>query len=106
VKTIALERGLEELKQALEERGYHTVYADAMDAPVSVYIYQEQHTLDQESFHSSLNNSMYFYISLVGDNLHGSFADGCTGGRYPGQGSRRSQRGYRHSQYQKRNQQC
>jgi hypothetical protein len=58
VKTIALERGLEELKQALEERGYHTVYADAMDAPVSVYIYQEQHTLDQESFHSSLNNSM------------------------------------------------
>lgn len=66
MKTIALERGLEELKQALEERGYQTVYADAMDTPVSVYIYQEQHTLDQQSFHSSFNNSM-----VSGSNLPG-----------------------------------
>ena len=30
MKTIALERGLEELKQALEEHGYNTVFADEM----------------------------------------------------------------------------
>ena len=57
MKIIALERGLEELKQFLDERGYNTVYADEADTAVSVYIYQEQNALGQISLHSSLNNT-------------------------------------------------
>jgi hypothetical protein len=57
VKIIALERGLDELKQFLDERGYNTVYADEADTAVSVYIYQEQNALGQISLHSSLNNT-------------------------------------------------
>lgn len=57
MKTIALERGLEPLKQILEENGYHTVFADEMDAWVSAYIYQDNNALGQHSLHSSLNNS-------------------------------------------------
>jgi len=52
-----LERGLDELKQFLDERGYNTVYADEADTAVSVYIYQEQNALGQISLHSSLNNT-------------------------------------------------
>ncbi len=57
MKIIALERGLDELKQFLDERGYNTVYADEADTAVSVYIYQEQNALGQISLHSSLNNT-------------------------------------------------
>ena len=57
-KRQALERGLEDLKNALEERGYHTVFADEMNSYVSAYIYQEQNTLGQQNFHDSLNSSM------------------------------------------------
>lgn len=57
MKTIALERGLEALKQKLEEKGYHTVFADEMDAWVSAYIYLDNNALGKQSLHSSLNNS-------------------------------------------------
>ena len=53
MKTIALERGLEELKQALEEHGYNTVFADEIDTPVSVYIYQGQNSPGQAGLYSS-----------------------------------------------------
>lgn len=58
MKTIALERGLEELKQALEEHGYNTVFADEIDTPVSVYIYQGQNSSGQSGLYSSLDNYM------------------------------------------------
>ncbi|HHU48803.1 MAG: YkuS family protein [Caldicoprobacterales bacterium] len=58
MKTIALERGLEELKQALEEHGYNTVFADEIDTPVSVYIYQGQNSPGQAGLYSSLDNYM------------------------------------------------
>ena len=57
MKSIALERGLEALKQILEEKGYHTVFADEMDAWVSAYIYQDNNALGKQSLHSTLNNS-------------------------------------------------
>ena len=56
MKIIALERGLEELKQYLDERGYNTVFADEADAAVSVYIYQEQNALENMNLNSSLSN--------------------------------------------------
>ena len=41
MKIIALERGLEELKQFLDDNGYTTIFADESDSAVSVYIYQD-----------------------------------------------------------------
>ncbi len=57
MKTIALERGLEALKQILDEKGYQTVFADEMDTWVSAYIYQDRNALGQQSLLGSLNNS-------------------------------------------------
>ncbi|MGI6569821.1 MAG: YkuS family protein [Caldicoprobacterales bacterium] len=56
MKIIALERGLEELKPALEARGYKAVFADEIEGSISAYIYQGQNLLGQQSFHSALNN--------------------------------------------------
>jgi hypothetical protein len=58
MKTIAIERGLEELKAILEQRGYHAVYEDEITGYVSAYVYQGPNTLGQQAFHSSLNNSL------------------------------------------------
>ena len=38
MKIIALERGLEELKPALEARGYKAVFADEIEGSISAYI--------------------------------------------------------------------
>ncbi|NLU36288.1 MAG: hypothetical protein GXX01_04610 [Clostridiales bacterium] len=58
MKVIAIERGLEELKQSLEEKGYNTVFADEADTPVSVYIYKDQNALEQVSFQSSTGSRL------------------------------------------------
>jgi len=58
MKIIAVERGLEELKQALEERGYKTVFPDEINTPVTAYIYKNQNALEQVNFQSSLNDYM------------------------------------------------
>jgi hypothetical protein len=58
MKTIALERGLDDLKAILEQRGYDTVYEDEINGYVSAYIYQEQDILSRQTFHASLNNSL------------------------------------------------
>lgn len=65
MKTIALERGLEPLKQILEEKGYHTVYEDEMDGWVSAYIYQDTNAIGQQSLHTTLNNSLMSNTSEV-----------------------------------------
>lgn len=58
METIALERGLENLKAALEQRGYHAVFEDEITGYVSAYVYQGENTLGQQALHASLNNSL------------------------------------------------
>lgn len=58
MKTIAFQRGLEQLKSTLEQRGYDTIYEDEIDGYISAYIYQNQHTLGEQTFHASLNSSL------------------------------------------------
>lgn len=59
MKIIALERGLEELKQFLDDNGYTTIFADESDSAVSVYIYQDHNGLEHMSFNSSLTNTSF-----------------------------------------------
>ncbi|HHY83299.1 MAG TPA: hypothetical protein GX505_11595 [Clostridiales bacterium] len=58
MSTIALERGLDELKSYLDNQGYKTVYADEIDGNISVYIYLDQNILGQQTFHAALDNSL------------------------------------------------
>ena len=58
MKTIALERGLEELKRILEQQGYSTVYEDEVTGYVSAYIYREQRILGQQPFPASLESGL------------------------------------------------
>jgi hypothetical protein len=58
MKTIALEKGMDELKTALEQRGYRTVYEDEIASYVDAYLYTDPYVLGQQSFHASLNNSL------------------------------------------------
>ena len=64
MKVIALERGLEELKDSLERYGYQTVFADEITGWISAYIYQEENALAQPALHSTLNNSLSSAASL------------------------------------------
>ena len=58
MKTVVLERGMDDLKTTLEQRGYSIVYTDEITGgDISAYIYEDDNTLVQSSFHSSLNNS-------------------------------------------------
>jgi len=56
--TVALERGLDELKSYLDSQGYKTVYADEIDGYVSVYIYLDQNALGRQTLHAALDNSL------------------------------------------------
>ena len=58
MKTIALERGLDELKAILEQKGYQAVYEDEITGYVSAYVYQDPNMLGQQTFHASLNNCL------------------------------------------------
>jgi hypothetical protein len=58
MKKIAFQRGLDQLKAALEQKGYDTVFEDEIDGYVTAYIYQDQHTLGEQTFHASLNGSL------------------------------------------------
>lgn len=58
MKVIAIERGMDELKAALEQRGYQTVFEDEIGSYVSTYVYEDPNILGQQAFHASLNNSL------------------------------------------------
>lgn len=58
MKKIALQRGLDQLKDELEQKGYETVFEDEIDGYITAYIYQDQHSLAEQTFHASLNESL------------------------------------------------
>jgi hypothetical protein len=59
LKTIAIQRGLEEIKMRLDAIGYNTLYHDEISTPIDAYVYYG--TPDQMSLvsvNNMLNNSI------------------------------------------------
>ncbi len=52
MQIIAVQRELEDLKTALDDRGYKTVYMDAVNQPVTACIY---HEVQNQSFYNSIS---------------------------------------------------
>ncbi len=69
MQTIALERGLGELKTILEQHGYHTVYEDEGSSTAACYIYREQNPLSQKTFSSFRNIEGLSGTAFSGSNI-------------------------------------
>lgn len=56
---VAVQKGLEEIKTALEQKGFHTVYTDEVTQPVTACVYyEEENNLAYGTISSYLQNGL------------------------------------------------
>lgn len=69
MKTIAVQRGLSEIKAKLEHMGHHVVYHDEVQSPVDAYIYAEDNDYAHQSLYTA-NQVLTNVFSSVGVGLN------------------------------------